>query len=329
MYDVRFTMYDVRFTMYDVRFVLNNRKSYIVNRTSFVVLLFLASFFIACRQEDPTKVSLDDYAVPNFKYGRPPNYMDWRKQFGTSYSSDMARKLAYARIRALRSGNFREDNKGIRVGVFDANQNGVYNEPGVDYFVVAPFAADTLPMFDGVASPLQPATPFYVQMGRDQYQIDSIAENGKTIWLQPKERADSIAAFFATQAPLIDILTVAGDTIPLNDFFKPGKYLYVECWSTWFQAAIDGLPELKAAYTRFKEDIEVLHLVMNEVDYQRVEKHVARYEMPWTQAIFTDEIGRQLMQNSIPYGILFAPDGSIIKMGLGPGDLEPFLEEIL
>ncbi|MEZ4686195.1 MAG: hypothetical protein R3B47_09050 [Bacteroidia bacterium] len=60
--------------------------------------------------------------------------------------------------------------------------------------------------------------------------------------------------------------------------------------------------------------------MMNEVDYSRVRKQVERYEMPWTQAIFTDELGRQLMQNSIPYGILFAPDGSIVKMGIGPGE---------
>jgi hypothetical protein len=294
-----------------------------------VVLCMLAALLSGCQKSHSTKISLDDYAIPEFKYGRPPHYMDWRKQFGTSYSSSMARKISYARIRALRSGNYRENGKGLRIGVFDADQNGSYNDAGVDYITVAPFASDTLAMFDCVASPLQPETPFFVQIENHVYRIDSIQPDGKALWLEAVEDADSLAAVYPTRIPSFTITTLAGDSLELKEFLQPDKYLYVECWSTWFQAAIDGLPELKAAYTRFNDEIEVLHLVMNEVDYSRVQKQVERYEMPWTQAIFTDELGRQLMQNSIPYGILFAPDGSIVKMGLGPGELEAFLEEVL
>ena len=89
------------------------------------------------------------------------------------------------------------------------------------------------------------------------------------------------------------------------------------------------MPELKAAHSRFSDDLAVVQLVMNEADYSRVRGHMKRYDLQWPQAIFTDELGAALMQKSIPYGILFAPDGTIIKMGFGPGELEPFLASVL
>lgn len=285
---------------------------------------------VACGPSGPPyKVNLDDFAVPDFKYGRPPGWMEWRKEFGTSYSSELARKVSYARIRALRSGNFRQDGKGIRIGVFDADQNRLFNDAGVDRISVSYFASDTMPLFNSVASPIQAAPPFTIGIDDQYYRIDSIAADGTHVLLTPVEEADSLAAYLPTRIPACTLTTIDGDTVALADFLEKDKYLYVECWSTWFQASVSGLPELKAAYTRFQDDVNVLQLVMNEIDYDRVRGHMERYDLPWTQAIYTDEIGKTLMQNSIPYGILFAPDGSILKMGFGPGELEPFLAGIL
>ncbi|MFK7969970.1 MAG: TlpA family protein disulfide reductase [Bacteroidia bacterium] len=301
-----------------------------MNKRVLISLLSLLLCMVACKDDElPYTITLDDYAVPAFKYGSPPHWMDWRREFGTEMSSDMARKVAYARIRALRSGNFRQGGKGIRIGVFDADQNRKFNDIGVDYITVGTFAADTLPIFNGVASVTLSEFPFTVALDGEYYRVEAIAEDGKSLALSPSQPVDSPLAYLPTHLPEVDIQTIDGDTLALKQFLEPNKYLYIESWSTWYQAGIDGLPDLKAAHSRFEDRLTVLHLVMNEVDYSRVEKYVDRYDLPWVQAIFTDELGRKLMQNSIPYGILFAPDGTIIKSGLGPGELEPFLESVL
>lgn len=295
-------------------------------------LCFSACATFQSENEKVATINLDSHSVPLFKYGRPPGWDGWTPRFGGRTSSVDARRYAFARRRALQGGNFRYENYGIRLGVFDVNQNGSYTDTGVDYVTVAPYASDTLPIFPSITSRRLPILPFSIKMEDQIFEVLSIEKEGLTAEIAYVGPAQSFPGTpyirYETRIPDLPFVTLSGDTSQLADYLVPGKYLYVECWSTWFQQAIDGLPELKAAYLAHQDHLEVVQLVMNEVDYQRVEDHVNTYQLPWTQGIYTDTLGKYLMQSSIPYGILYDPEGNLIKSRLLPGELAQFLNQV-
>ncbi|MEZ4686194.1 MAG: hypothetical protein R3B47_09045 [Bacteroidia bacterium] len=138
-------------------------------------LLFLAINGCNTSSHDVQMVTLDDYAVPRIQIRPSASLYGLAQEIRHQLFFRHGPKVSFARIRALRSGNFRQGGKGLRIGLFDADQDGEFNDTGVDYIIVAPYASDTMPVFDCAAAIIQPGTPFFVQVDRGLYRIDSIA----------------------------------------------------------------------------------------------------------------------------------------------------------
>ena len=89
-------------------------------------------------------------------------------------------------------------------------------------------------------------------------------------------------------------------------------------------------PMLKRTYEKYRDYLEIFSLVFNEVEYNRVAQHIAKYELPWDFGIYTERLGAQMMHlGYVPFGALYSPDGKLVKTGLRPWELRRFLETLI
>lgn len=114
-----------------------------------------------------------------------------------------------------------------------------------------------------------------------------------------------------------------GSEVKLSDYFGRGKYVLVEFWASWCTPCISELPYLKAIYEKYKDrNFEIVGVAIWDNPQSSIQA-ITKHEIPWPQIVNAQDTPAQLYDfTSIPYIILFAPDGTILKRGI-------FKEEVL
>lgn len=115
----------------------------------------------------------------------------------------------------------------------------------------------------------------------------------------------------------------------LSDYVGHGKYVLVDFWASWCGPCREEIPNIVAAYNKYKEKgLQVVGIACLE-DAKNSIKYVREQNIPYPQ-IFN--AGMSVLQlygmDGIPYFILFAPDGTILARGLRGNEIEKKLEEI-
>lgn len=119
-------------------------------------------------------------------------------------------------------------------------------------------------------------------------------------------------------APFIDfaIKQPDGKVASLSDYVGKGKYILVDFWASWCPPCRAEIPNIKAAYEKYKGDkFDVLSVaVWDKVEDTRVAAE--ELGVVWNQIVDAQKVPTDLYGiEGIPHLILFAPDGSIVTRG--------------
>lgn len=117
-------------------------------------------------------------------------------------------------------------------------------------------------------------------------------------------------------APDFTLKTIDGKDFSLSSL--KGKYVVIDFWGSWCGWCIKGFPELKEAYTKYKDRLEVVG-----VDCQETKEAwlagVKKYELPWVNVYnpegskLTEEYGVQ----GFPTKAIINPEGIIVNITTG------------
>ena len=152
----------------------------------------------------------------------------------------------------------------------------------------------------------------------------------KTTPAAPAEQTRNLVASTAEGAMFTDfeIPQPDGKVAKLSDYVGKGKYILVDFWASWCGPCKREIPNIKAAWNKYKGDkFDVLSVAVWDKP-EDTAKAAAEHGVLWNQIVNAQQIPTDIYGiEGIPHLILFGPDGTILKRGdalRGPG-----LDEVL
>ena len=108
-----------------------------------------------------------------------------------------------------------------------------------------------------------------------------------------------------------------GKTTRLSDYVGRGQYVLVDFWASWCGPCRAEIPNLIAAYNKYKDNGLVVLGVASWDKPEATLKAIAEDRIPYPQIINSQKIATDIYGISgIPEIILFGPDGTILARGL-------------
>lgn len=167
--------------------------------------------------------------------------------------------------------------------------------------------------------------------GEDYLQaFDRLSERAKTSILYPlaqnqydrvkinveKERKQAEMQSGNITAPDFTLKNPEGKEVSLADF--RGKWVILDFWGSWCIWCIKGFPELKEAYEKYKDELEIVGVDCNESE-DAWKAGIKKYELPWVNVYcpegntITDQYGVQ----GFPTKAIIDPEGKIRNITTG------------
>lgn len=117
-------------------------------------------------------------------------------------------------------------------------------------------------------------------------------------------------------APAFTLKDLNGKDVSLSDF--KGKWVILDFWGAWCPWCIKGFPELKEAYAKYKDELEIIGIDCNEGEAEW-RAGVEKYELPWVNVYNPKEttLLDDYAVSGFPTKAIINPEGKIANITVG------------
>lgn len=129
------------------------------------------------------------------------------------------------------------------------------------------------------------------------------------------------------------LATLKGDSISLSDYVGKHKYVLVDFWASWCGPCMREMPNVKAAYEKYKSrGLEIVGISLDR-DKAAWEAAVKRVGITWPQVTDYNNQGSKVATlygvQFIPYIVVFDKKGKMVASNLHGEALLQKLEELM
>ena len=152
-------------------------------------------------------------------------------------------------------------------------------------------------------------SPLYDVMSRTKENYDES--------LARKRAAEKIKP--GAEAPAFTLKDLDGKEVSLSSF--KGKYVLLDFWGTWCGWCIKGMPDMKEAYQKYKNVMEIVGIDCGDTE-ERWREGVKEHELPWVNLYNSEEAKVDVMYGVLGYPtkILLDKDGKIVEVFVGESE---------
>ena len=119
-------------------------------------------------------------------------------------------------------------------------------------------------------------------------------------------------------APDFELPNLEGKPTKLSSL--RGKYVIIDFWGAWCIWCVRGIPNMKEAYNKYKDQMEILGVDCRDTE-DKWKAAVKEHELPWKQVRCPDDQFRSLVEKysieGFPTKVIVDPKGKLVKVIVG------------
>ena len=227
---------------------------------------------------------------------------------------------------ALRRGKARICSKNYEVGLFDWNNNGLFNdakEKDGDLFAID-LDGDGKMSFHNQYEFF--ALDDVVKIDKQNYKLRKVDPYGAYVEIEPTNKAATFyylnqlhelqaehasnlgieieASFWA-----LGFETLDGKAVKPADY--EGRFFLLNFWGEWCKPCIEEIPELAYAAEHFSDKLEIISFLKTG-NLEKAREVIEKYEMNWLHVLLDEKIEKQLKISGYPTNILISPHRKVL-----------------
>ena len=154
----------------------------------------------------------------------------------------------------------------------------------------------------------QMSNSIILPLAKKQYEIEK-----KNVEMEKKQQSLQSGE---VEAPNFTLKNLNGKDVSLSDF--RGKWVILDFWGSWCPWCIKGFPELKEAYEKYSEKLEIIGIDCKESE-AAWKDGIEKYQLPWIN-VYNPE-GTPLLSEygvqGFPTKAIIDPEGKIKNITVG------------
>lgn len=216
--------------------------------------------------------------------------------------------------KGLRRGKVNIENEVYSIGLFDYNNNGLFNEKD-DALLIDINRDEKLDyLHDEDIFRLHDV----INIESKNYKVDYTDPYGKRITLEVTD--DKPTKYFSRPIPNYDgnkykldqefwdmtFVDLDGKQIQMNNF--QGKYVLLNFWGEWCMPCRLEIPDLISANKKYSNDLKIISFLKTN-DLDKAISFIKEKNIEWTQIALPEDVEKQFKITGYPTNILIEPDG--------------------
>lgn len=219
------------------------------------------------------------------------------------------------RFRDIMTGNSSEDGDAVEAEFYKTIKDMIAANPKEDWTPYAVLMLDGDDFMQAYTA-LAPAQKDGVFKSMLDSQKESVEKDMKIQQLYRQLESGAVPA------PSFKLPDPEGKMVSLDDF--RGKWVILDFWGSWCGWCIKGIPELKEAYGKYKDKLEVIGIDCRD-DREDWLDAIKKYELPWVNVYndtdnvepTPDRVDQAYGVQGFPTKVIIDPKGYVKKIVVG------------